>query len=48
MSVQDGLNQHTNDQVFRDINEKSERIMAFALMAYFIFGLGLSFVYDTL
>lgn len=47
MSVGRSINQHASEYVFRTINEKSDRIMAYALAIYFLFGIGISFVYDT-
>lgn len=47
MSVEENFNQRASEQVFRTINAKSDRIMAYALAVYFVFGIGLSFVYGT-
>lgn len=34
-------------EAFREVNEKSDRIMSYAISIYFIFGLALSIFYDT-
>ncbi|HEY3406003.1 MAG TPA: GAF domain-containing protein [Ohtaekwangia sp.] len=34
-------------EAFREVNEKSDRIMSYAISIYFVFGLALSLVYDT-
>jgi hypothetical protein len=47
MSVTENFNHQDREQIFRSINEKADSIMTYALILYFVFGIGLSFVYDT-
>ncbi len=47
MANEMNLNEAERTEAFREINEKSDRIMAYALFAYFAFGILLSFFYDT-
>ncbi|PZR31496.1 MAG: hypothetical protein DI538_20935, partial [Azospira oryzae] len=47
MASELNLNEAERIEAFREINEKSDRTMAYALFAYFAFGIFLSFFYDT-
>lgn len=42
------LSRKERAEAFREVNEKSDRIMTFAVCLYFTFGLFISFFYDTL
>src|SRR5690606_33380334 len=47
MSAKINLTDQEKKEVFRSINEKSDRIMAYALVIYFLLGVGVAFVYNT-
>lgn len=47
MASELNMNEAERIEAFREINEKSDRTMAYALFAYFAFGIFLSFFYDT-
>ncbi len=47
MASELNLNEAERIEAFREINQKSDRTMAYALFAYFAFGIFLSFFYDT-
>lgn len=47
MAIELKLSEEERKEAFREINEKSDRVMAYALFVYFAFGIFLSFFYDT-
>lgn len=47
MSVKVKLSEEEKREILRPINEKSDRIMTYALILYFVLGIGFAFVYNT-